>query len=64
LNEAETPPFTIENETDGSEELRLKYRYLDIRRPHLKDVLVTRAKMIKAMREYLDAERLYRGGNA
>lgn len=54
LNEAETPPFTIENESDGSEELRLKYRYLDIRRPHLKDVLITRAKMIKAMREYLD----------
>lgn len=56
LNEAETPPFTIENDTDGSEELRLKYRYLDIRRPHLKDVLITRAKMIKAMREYLDAK--------
>jgi aspartyl-tRNA synthetase len=35
LNESETPPFTIENNTDGSEELRLKYRYLDIRRPHL-----------------------------
>jgi len=54
LNESETPPFTIENNTDGSEELRLKYRYLDIRRPHLKDTLITRAKMIKAMREYLD----------
>lgn len=54
LNESETPPFTIENDTDGSEELRLKYRYLDIRRPALKDILVTRAKMIKAMREYLD----------
>jgi aspartyl-tRNA synthetase len=56
LNESETPPFTIENNTDGSEELRLKYRYLDIRRPHLKDTLITRAKMIKAMREYLDAQ--------
>jgi len=54
LNESETPPFTIENETDGSEELRLKYRYLDIRRPKLKDVLITRAKMIQAMREYLN----------
>ena len=54
LNESETPPFTIENDTDGSEEIRLKYRYLDIRRPALKDILVTRAKMIKAMREYLD----------
>lgn len=56
LNEAETPPFTIENESDGGEELRMKYRYLDIRRPHLKDVLVTRATMIRAMREYLDAK--------
>lgn len=54
LNESETPPFTIENDTDGSEEIRLKYRYLDIRRPAIKDILVTRAKMIKAMREYLD----------
>lgn len=54
LNEAETPPFTIENESDGGEELRMKYRYLDIRRPLLKDVLVTRATMIRAMREYLD----------
>lgn len=56
LNESETPPFTIENNTDGSEELRLKYRYLDIRRPHLKDTLITRAKMIKAMREFLDGQ--------
>ena len=56
LNEAETPPFTIENESDGGEELRMKYRYLDIRRPHLKDVLVTRATMIRAMREYLDSK--------
>ena len=54
LNDAETPPFTIENETDGGEELRMKYRYLDIRRPTLKDVLLTRATMIRAMREYLD----------
>ncbi|MCW3128256.1 MAG: aspartyl-tRNA synthetase [Bacteroidetes bacterium] len=56
LNEAETPPFTIENKSDGGEELRMKYRYLDIRRPHLKDVLVTRATMIRAMREYLDSK--------
>lgn len=54
LNEAITPPFTIENETDGGEELRMKYRYLDIRRPILNERLVTRAKMVKAMREYLD----------
>ena len=54
LNESETPPFTIENESDGGEELRMKYRYLDIRRPSLRDTLVTRATMIRAMREYLD----------
>ncbi len=56
LNEAELPPFMIENDTDGSEELRLKYRYLDIRRPKLKDILITRAKIVKSVREYLDAQ--------
>jgi len=54
LNHAETPPFTIEDNTDGGEELRMKYRYLDIRRPSLSQRLVLRAKMIKTMREYLD----------
>lgn len=54
LNESEVPPFTIENETDGGEELRMKYRYLDIRRPMMSQRLVMRAKMIAAMREYLD----------
>ncbi len=54
LNESITPPFTIENDTDGGEELRMKYRYLDIRRPILNERLVTRAKVIKAMRAYLD----------
>lgn len=56
LNEAELPPFMIENDTDGSEELRLKYRYLDIRRPKLKDVLLKRAKIVRSVREYLDAQ--------
>lgn len=56
LNTSEVPPFLIENDTDGSEELRLKYRYLDIRRPKLKDVLVKRAQISKAVREYLDAK--------
>ena len=54
FNEAELPPFMIENDTDGSEELRLKYRYLDIRRPKLRDILLTRAKIVKSVREYLD----------
>lgn len=56
LNESEVPPFMIENDTDGNEELRLKYRYLDIRRPILRDRLLTRAKMVKAVREYLDGK--------
>jgi len=56
LSESETPPFIIENETDGSEELRLKYRYLDIRRPKMRDTLLMRAQINKAVREYLDAK--------
>src|ERR1043165_8666136 len=54
LSESETPPFIIEIETDGAEELRLKYRYLDIRRPQLKDRLMLRAQVIRATHEYLD----------
>lgn len=54
LNESEVPPFIIENETDGAEDLRLKYRYLDIRRPEMRDRLLKRAAIIKAVREYLD----------
>ncbi|MFN8285134.1 MAG: aspartate--tRNA ligase [Chitinophagales bacterium] len=54
LSQSEVPPFIIENETDGSEELRLKYRYLDIRRPILRDRLLKRAAIVRAVREYLD----------
>lgn len=54
LSESDVPPFLIENDTDGNEELRLKYRYLDIRRPKLRDTLITRAKLIAAIREYLN----------
>jgi len=54
LNAAELPPFLIENETDGGEELRMKYRYLDLRRPVMAQSLMLRAKLIKAVREYLD----------
>lgn len=56
ISEAETPPFIIENATDGNEELRLKYRYLDIRRPELKDRLTMRAAFNRAVREYLDSK--------
>ncbi len=54
LNAAELPPFLIENETDGGEEIRMKYRYLDLRRPVMAQALMLRAKLIKAVREYLD----------
>jgi aspartyl-tRNA synthetase len=56
LNESEVPPFLIENDTDGNEELRLTYRYLDIRRPELRDRLIKRAHIIRAVREYLDSK--------
>ena len=45
LNESALPPFTIEDETDGGEELRMKYRYLDIRRNPVKDKLIFRHKI-------------------
>lgn len=56
LNPAKLPPFKIENETDGSEELRLQYRYLDLRRPIMQERIIMRAKIVKAVREYLDEQ--------
>lgn len=56
LNEAELPPFTIEDETDGGEELRMKYRYLDIRRNPVKDKLIFRHQMAQKVRNYLSGE--------
>ena len=53
LNESQLPPFTIEDETDGGEELRMKYRYLDIRRNPVKDKLIFRHKMAQKVRNYL-----------
>lgn len=53
LNASELPPFTIEDETDGGEELRMKYRYLDIRRNPVKDKLIFRHKMAQKVRNYL-----------
>ena len=53
LNESETPPFTIENETDGGEDIRMKYRYLDIRRNPVKDSLIFRSKVSMEVRKYL-----------
>lgn len=54
LNVSKTPPFTIENETDGGEELRMKYRYLDLRREPVRNNLMLRHKMMQETRKYLD----------
>jgi len=56
LNTSITPPFTIENKTDGGEELRMKYRYLDIRRNPVKDSLIFRHKVSMEVRTFLSAE--------
>ena len=53
LNNAQTPPFTIENETDGGEELRMQYRYLDIRREPIKNNLILRHKVSQEVRSFL-----------
>ena len=53
LNASLTPPFTIENETDGGEDLRMKYRYLDIRRQPVRENLVFRHRVTMAVRNYL-----------
>ena len=53
LNAAITPPFTIEDETDGGEDIRMKYRYLDIRRNPVKNSLLFRHKVAQAVRNYL-----------
>ena len=54
LNESKTPPFTIEDKTDGGDELRMKYRYLDLRRNPVKDNLVLRHKIGLATRNYMN----------
>ena len=53
LNSSLTPPFTIENESDGGEELRMKYRYLDIRREPVKENLIFRHHLSLEVRNYL-----------
>ena len=56
LNKAQTPPFTIEEESDGGEDLRAKYRYLDLRRPPLRRALELRHRLAQEVRNYLDAQ--------
>ncbi len=57
LNESKTPPFEIDQEKEVNEEIRLKYRYLDLRRNRLKSNIILRHKMIKFIRDFLDLER-------
>ena len=56
LNSAKTPPFTIEEETDGGDELRMKYRYLDLRRANIRKNLELRHRMAIEVRNYLSAQ--------
>ena len=54
LNKSQTPPFTIEENTDGGDDIRMKYRYLDIRRSPVKEALLLRARVAAATRSYLN----------
>ncbi|WP_299128211.1 aspartate--tRNA ligase [uncultured Winogradskyella sp.] len=56
LNHSLVPPFTIEDETDGGDDLRMKYRYLDIRRNPVKENLIFRHKVAQAVRNYLSKQ--------
>lgn len=56
LNPSKVPPFTIEDDTDGGDELRMKYRYLDIRRNPVKNNLIFRSKCSLEVRKYLDEQ--------
>ncbi|AJH16684.1 aspartate--tRNA ligase [Myroides odoratimimus] len=56
LNESAVPPFTIEDDTDGGEDIRMKYRYLDIRRNPVKNNLLFRHKVAQEVRNYLSAQ--------
>ncbi|MBQ9819739.1 MAG: aspartate--tRNA ligase, partial [Bacteroidales bacterium] len=56
LNKSVTPPFTIEDNSDGGDDLRMKYRYLDLRRGPLKDALMLRHRVAHEVRNYLDAK--------
>lgn len=56
LNASEIPPFTIEDDTDGGDELRMRYRYLDLRRNPVKSALLLRHRMAQEVRKYLDEQ--------
>lgn len=57
LNTSKTPPFTIEDDTDGGDDLRMKYRYLDLRRAPVRESLLLRHRMAQQTRAYLDGQR-------
>ena len=54
LNESKTPPFNINEESEVDEMVRLQYRYLDLRRPRMRDILILRHRVVKFIRDYLD----------
>lgn len=56
LSSSKTPPFTIEDHSDGGDEIRMKYRYLDLRRKPMQDKLILRHKIAQEVRKYLDAQ--------
>ncbi|HEY1337479.1 MAG TPA: aspartate--tRNA ligase, partial [Bryobacteraceae bacterium] len=56
LNESRTPPFPMEEEVDVSEDVRLKYRYVDLRRPHMQRNIILRSKIAFAVREFLHSQ--------
>src|SRR6185436_9518457 len=56
LNQSKTPPFTIEDETDGGDDFRMKYRYLDLRRNVVRESLQLRHKVAQQTRVYMDAQ--------
>ena len=54
LNESKTPPFEVSDDGEVDELLRLKYRYLDLRRPRMRDILILRHRVVKFIRDFLD----------
>ncbi|MFK7921014.1 MAG: aspartate--tRNA ligase [Bacteroidia bacterium] len=56
LNESKLPPFLIEDETDGLEDLRMEYRYLDLRRPQMTRNMIMRSKVVSATRRFLESQ--------
>ena len=60
LNPSKTTPFLIVDDVDASEELRFKYRYLDLRRPEMQQSLITRHRVAQLVRQYLDSKKFLR----